>query len=310
MSQKQFTYKINSEIDRKKWDETISMAENGTIYALSAYLDIVSPDWSAFIAGDYETVFPLPVKQRTGVLYVMHPIFNQQLGLFSQKSATEADWKIVLRALKKKFSLALLNISLVQPEIVKDAGFRYFVHNNYVLDMSSEYGQIRSGYSTNLKRNLQKADGYDPEIRKSNDSGLLIQLFKENKGQEIPFLNDQRYLILNRLITQMCAHELGKIEFVYHENEAVAGIFWAEWKNTSVFLFSAVSEKGKQLNAMPFLIDNYIIRNAGKIKRIDFEGSDNESIARFYRGFGAELYQYITIETEFMAFIRKIKKHL
>lgn len=310
MSQKQFTYKSNSEIDRKKWDKTISMAENGSIFAISTYLDIVSPGWGAFVSGDYETVFPLPVKQKAHIPYIMHPIFNQQLGLFSQNTPGNADWELVLKALKTKFSLALLNISHLQPDIIKNAGFRYSVHNNYVLDISGEYGQIRSGYSTNLKRNLQKAEVHVPEIRKSNDSGLLIQMFKDNRGREIPFLNDKRYEILKRLITQLCALDHGKIEFAYQENEPVAGIFWVEWKNISVFLFSAVSEKGKQSNAMPFLIDNYISRNAGKIKTLDFEGSDNDSIARFYRGFGAGLLQYITIETELMAFIRKIKMHL
>jgi len=43
---------------------------------------------------------------------------------------------------------------------------------------------------------------------------------------------------------------------------------------------------------MPFLINNYIEKNSNSNMIFDFEGSNNEALARFYRGFGAKEFHY------------------
>ena len=58
------------------------------------------------------------------------------------------------------------------------------------------------------------------------------------------------------------------------------------------FLFSGLTIEGKQRQAMTFLLDHVIKLNAGKPMTFDFEGSDDENLARFYLGFGGEERRY------------------
>jgi hypothetical protein len=58
------------------------------------------------------------------------------------------------------------------------------------------------------------------------------------------------------------------------------------------FLFSGLNEKGKEMQAMTFMIDQTIRKYAGQPLTFDFEGSDDENLARFYLGFGGEESRY------------------
>ena len=44
---------------------------------------------------------------------------------------------------------------------------------------------------------------------------------------------------------------------------------------------------GKELGGMPFLIDEIIKENSPGFRILDFEGSNDPNLARFYKGFGA-----------------------
>ena len=56
------------------------------------------------------------------------------------------------------------------------------------------------------------------------------------------------------------------------------------------------SEKGKANGAATFLIAELIASHAGKNLLLDFEGSMDEGVARFYKSFGAieEHYSVLT----------------
>ena len=63
-----------------------------------------------------------------------------------------------------------------------------------------------------------------------------------------------------------------------------------------VFLKSGVRDEGKAKGAMHFLMDSFIRKYAGEKKVLDFGGSSVESVARFYKSFGALDYVYLQIE--------------
>ena len=58
------------------------------------------------------------------------------------------------------------------------------------------------------------------------------------------------------------------------------------------FLFSGNSEKGKACQAMTFLLDAVIRSYALHPMLLDFEGSDDENLARYYQGFGSSVVCY------------------
>ena len=82
-------YLQRGQVNASKWDECISTAENGRVYALAEYLDHTSEHWDALIYGDYEMVIPLPWKQKYGIRYVYAPPFIQHLGVFGNSTNTE-----------------------------------------------------------------------------------------------------------------------------------------------------------------------------------------------------------------------------
>ena len=79
----------NKEIDRGKWDRCIENSCNGTLYAMSWYLDAVAENWDALITGDYETVFLITYIKRLGINILYTPDCIQQLGIFSKKPLPE-----------------------------------------------------------------------------------------------------------------------------------------------------------------------------------------------------------------------------
>ena len=46
----------HNEINYSLWDKCITNAKNSLVYASTWYLDVVSPDWEALVAGNYEYI--------------------------------------------------------------------------------------------------------------------------------------------------------------------------------------------------------------------------------------------------------------
>ena len=78
----------HNQIDRIKWDATIAQSLCDLPYAYSWYLDVVCPMWEALVTEDYAYVMPLPLKKKWGISYLIHPIWVQQLGVFSAQEVT------------------------------------------------------------------------------------------------------------------------------------------------------------------------------------------------------------------------------
>jgi hypothetical protein len=164
---------------------------------------------------------------------------------------------------------------------------------NLELDLIEKYEKILSGYQTNLRRNLNKAAGNKLSISKSVKPEEIISLFKSGKGLQLKHLTDKQYLLVKKIAYESISKGIGETWGAYNEyNELVAGILWVTSHQKSIFLFSSVSEAGKKLHAMPWLINAFIIENAGKPVTLDFEGSNDPGLARFYTSFGAKKVIY------------------
>ena len=280
----------NEMIDKSRWDDCISQAVNGNLNAYSWYLDIVSPGWCALVEIDYEKVFPLPVKSRAGIKYIIQPYFTQQLGLFSQSLFEEEKLTEFLNSIPSGYKYIDINLNTLNQ--IQETG-NVSNMTNLELDLSSDYDKIASGYQNNLLRNLKKADQNNLTIVKQISPEELIALFRANKGQELKHLNDNQYILIQRIANESIQKGIGEIWGAFDEfKQLVAGILWVTSHQKSIFLFSALSENGKKLSAMPWLIDAFIRQNAGKSLTLDFEGSNDEGLARFYSNFGAKKVIY------------------
>jgi len=277
-------------IDKLRWDDCISHSVNGNLNAWSWFLDIVCPGWCALVEDDYKNVFPLPTFTRAGIHYMMQPYFTQQLGLFYRSNLPTDTLQNFLNHIPPVYRYIDINLNTsnrVEP------GRNITAMTNLELSLSSSYEQIAKGYQNNLHRNLKKAGEHNLTLTKSISPEELITLFRENKGLELKHLGEKQYNLILQIANGSLIKGTGEIWGAYDElNQLSAGVLWVKSHGKAIFLFSAVSGKGKQLNAMPWLIDLFIRENAGKPLTLDFEGSNHPGLARFYSSFGAKKTEY------------------
>ena len=307
----------HKDIDKVRWDAAIKKASNGNPYALSWYLDIVSPEWEALISPDYATVMPLTVKKKMGFNYLCQPPFSQQLGIFGYNSDDALTIQSFLNILSQMFNLIEINFNEANHELPSDVLSK--PNDTYFLDLEAQYADITSRYSNNLKRNIKKAEKAGLTICENNSIEKLINIFRKHKGKHIKTLNNDAYKKLSEIARSAIEKGCGKILEVYtsDDKEPCGGAFFMSDEKRTVFLFSALTEKGKKNAAMPFLIDEYISQVAGEKRILDFEGSNQKNLARFYKSFGTKkniyfqicYYKFPYIVRPFLKMYKKIKPH-
>ncbi|MEO8148440.1 MAG: hypothetical protein ABI723_12415 [Bacteroidia bacterium] len=287
-------YLKHTEINKSKWDATIKQSHNGLIYAYSWYLDIASPGWEALINEDYKEVFPITGKKKYGIDYIYPPFFIQQLGLFSSKEINKQNLNDFLNAVPSKFKFIEYNLNWKNNFLIN--GFESKENLTHHLSLNNNYEKLYSAYSQNLKRNLKKAAASNLVIEKNIDASVLIKIFRAHRGADIAKLKTKNYETLIKLIDEAKRHKAVEIIGVNHNNNICAGAVFLKSNNKFIFIFSAADETAKATGAMPFLIDYFIKENAATANVLDFEGSNNIDLARFYKGFGAEEKIYLSIK--------------
>lgn len=281
----------NEEINIQKWDACIEDSVNKRIYAYSWYLDQVAPEWGALIMDDYQAVFPLITRKKFGVSYAYQPPFTQQLGLFTPLLLNSDLVQSFIQKLIELHPLIQINLN-IHNKISFQADY---LHNNanHELDMIEAHEDLKRKYSKNLKRNIKKAQKAELTIFKNLKPELIIDLFKDNKGKELNAYNADDYSILSRLIYK--AFKKGRAEIwgaLNTKNQICAGAIFLKEERRRIFLFSATNAEAKTNGAMPYLIDSYIESYSGSQTILDFEGSNEPNLARFYKSFGSQLIHY------------------
>ncbi|MDD5571918.1 MAG: hypothetical protein PHD97_12280 [Bacteroidales bacterium] len=286
-------YLTHSEIDKAKWNNCIENSFNGIIYAYSWYLDVLCESWDALIIGDYEYVFPLTYRKKYGIHYLCQPYFNQQLGVFSNKKLDEGIVSDFIDAIPDKFKFIEINLNKYNKISRKD--FKYKTNITLELDLISSHEELKKDYSENNLRNVKTAEKNNLTINDSANPEEIINLFRKNRGKQIKNLKDNDYENLKSLIDIIQKKGKGQVWAAYKENELCAGIFFVESNNKVIFLFSGSGQTARETGAMSFIIDKFIEKNAQRNLILDFAGSNNENLARFYKGFGSKECSYLQI---------------
>ena len=283
-------YLQHNQIDLTKWDATI--VECGNIYAYSWYLDIVHPDWEALVEDDYRSVMPLTGGKKFGVKYLFQPYFVQQLGVFSKAPLTPEKTEEFLKVIPKKYRFAEIRLNESNTFNEDFQGIDY--HRNVLLDLNQDYEAIRANYHQNTKRNLAKAEANNLQIVDTVIPYHVVALFTDNRGALLDKWGDAEYARLTRLAQiaekRRFAFMLGVTE--KGVGELLCAAIFMKTANRITFLFSGLKQEGKEKQAMTFLLDYVIQKYANQQINFDFEGSDDENLARFYLGFGGNEVKY------------------
>ena len=284
-------YLSHREIIKEKWDKCISDSVNRLVYAYSWYLDIVSPGWDALIENDYESVFPLSNNRKFGINYIYQPYFAQQLGIFSRNLLTEVLVDRFLQAIPPQFHFIEIHLNTLNK--VDNSRYRCIQRINHELDLINSYEYIFANYDQNTRRNIKKAQQENLILRRKVDPDELITLFRENYGKKEVRLHYLHYDILRRLIDYCLKHTFSAITGAFlPDGTFCAGAFFLKDESRVIFQLAASNSKARENSAMFLLVDGFIRENAGQPFILDFEGSNDKNVARFYKGFGAKEIHY------------------
>ena len=299
------TFIFNKDIDKEKWDACIRDSFNGIVYAYSWYLDIVAENWDGLVEDDYERVMPLVSGKKLGIHYLYQPSFTQQLGVFSKTILSETIVSDFVAAIPGRYKFAEINLNTYNK--IKPGRFKLVYWLNLELDLIKSYDYLYRNFSANHKRNLKKSEKSDLSIQKNIKPEEIIQMFRDNRGKLILNLTDVDFQKLRRLTYTGIYKGLVQTYGVFSsKNELCAGAIFLQSKNKMIFLFSGLSKQGKDANAMFFLIHSFIKDFSQNNVTLDFEGSNDPDLARFYKGFGSIECTYPHIKFNHLFFVTSI----
>lgn len=285
------TYITHNQIDKQRWDDCIEQSPNGNVYALSWYLDIVHPCWEALVEDDYVSVMPLTGNKKFGVSYLFQPFFVQQLGIFSKETISSEKIVRFINAIPEKFKFA--EIKLNSGNLFSSDHENIDNHRNIELNLSSDYSILTKNYSNNTKRDIAKAKAAGVTMADDVEPAEIVELFRKNRGKDVEHWGDEEYARFLRLVQEATKRGHCFVKGAKNTgNQLVAGAVFMTSHNRIVFLFSGADELNKELHALSFLIDATIKEHSGRSATFDFEGSDNDGLARFYKGFGGHEVSY------------------
>lgn len=287
---------VHSEIDKKRWDQCIDQSPGAIIYAYSWYLDIVSPGWNALVGDEYAAVFPLTWRKKWGIAYLYQPVYTQQLGLFISKESKEYTVMNFLNAIPLSYRLIEIQLNQSNSGFPVHHPFKSGQRITHILDLSPDANTLEKKISENTKRNMRRFEKSSMSIISDANPEGLVKLFRKNRGKDILQLSNQDYenflSLCEEALRRKLMTYLGAID---SKGILQAGVIFLQTNTGFILLFSALSEEGKSSGAMSALIAAFIREHAGKNRILDFEGSMDPGIARFYKSFGSHEIVYLQI---------------
>jgi Acetyltransferase (GNAT) domain len=300
MAENQMKYLKHGAINKAAWDAYIAASPQRLIYAYSFYLDIISPNWEAIVFeenGQWQCVFPVPVRQKFGFRYISQPYFCQQLGFFSKyKTIDSQQVEIVLNFLQTNFRYCnrlFLNIETAS------SNQNFETCATHLLDLNRPYATIFKGYSSDRKQNLVRAKNAGWAIESSTDFESLIRLHQSHNevkavGNTLPFERYQPYI---KAIDDLIKRGLAKVFYTKKEGKIEAGCLFVIAEERIIYLFNAASETGRKQHGRLLIIDEIIKNYSNQNYVFDFEDpTDADSVSAYYASFGGVKESFISLK--------------
>jgi len=290
----------HSQIDFLKWDNTILQSSMPFVFAQSYYLNSTCPDWEALIIGDYESVFPLTHNVKLGIAYLYQPPFTPQLGVYGVTNAQIEE---------TFFNYITSHYKFIEIEFNASNTFISKNHSQkttYIIDYKNGY-QINQ----NTKRNVTKANGLGLTFERINDSDI-IELSKTYLN---PFLfktlNLSQATILKFEVLLKNAidnHSLFSFKVVDNKNKMKAIAHFISNGKHTVYLKGTNFDRSENTGSMHYLTHSAIQFFETRSIFFDFGGGSKESLATFYKGFGASSLHYNVLRINNLPWLLKLFK--
>jgi len=285
-------YLKNHEIDREQWDNCIKASRCNKPYALSWYLDIMSPGWEALVDDDYDSVFPLPSFKKYGIQYIATPIFLQQLGAFSPDKNEESVIREFIDYMPEFYKF----IDLCVGQKINYKGIKTIERSNFELDLSDSYDKIWEGFTVHCKRNVESSVKKNPELINDITPDEIVDLFIKNRGKEIPGIKLRDYQKLKNLMDFCLKNKRGSLIGVRAaRHRLIYGTFIVEIPGSKTLLFVVNTPESRSKRIGYFVVNELIKKHSSTKTVIDFAGSSIPAIASFMESFGSKSVPFYRI---------------
>ena len=273
------------QLDEHKYNACISASLQRRIYAFSWYLDVVADNWSVLVLGDYKAVMPLPWSQKIMIRYISQPFFSQQLGVFSKEDLPKEVVECFLDSIPKTFFKTALQFNSDNHFLTGEIESK----NNVILDLNKPYNELYKRFSKGRKHAVQQGLKNEFIIDEVAFKDVMNLSKKNYRFKEF---SAKEYEKLSMLVEVANENNKATVIGVKSENELIGGAVFLLDSERIVYLFSAISQKGKEMQVGSLLLNSIIKGNCNSRKMLDFEGSMLPSIASFFKSFGAEIETY------------------
>lgn len=273
-------YLKRQEIDTARWDTCIAQSVNRLIYAFHPYLDTMTGgQWDALIWEDYKAVMPLTWRRKYGIPYLAQPPFTQQTGIFAPEPPSTPLIHAFLQAIAGRYPFAEIFLNHANPAPGLEA------RKNFVLPLNGSYDRLAAGYNDHLRRILRRAPAleYTPAmpLEHALEANRRLYQHRNRKTREKDYRNFaglcNRYGEKEQLVLRAVRDD---------RSQWLAIALLLRDAGRLYLLQSTALPAGRDKGANHFLLDRLIHEFSGHPLLLDFEGSDDPGIARFYSSFG------------------------
>ncbi|HYX09479.1 MAG TPA: hypothetical protein VE912_22300 [Bacteroidales bacterium] len=288
----------NKEIDYNRWDKCIQHSFNGSVFAFSWFLDIVSPDWGALVDEEYESVMPLPGRRFINYPVIRQPSWAASLGIYSVGLLKSGTIEAFIKSIPADYSTVNLYLNKYNRLNGSEAYLKRW-KKSYELDLINDYQKIRSRYSSNTIAKLEQSEKAKLTIVRGLQPNEIINLYNRSNIKR-PVLKKEKEASLRMIISSAIRFKMGELYGIYSANNTLCAAGFFIWSHNKVYLlFRALNYTGSQSKAQYFLIDQFIRQHAGKNTVLNLEYMKTRNEEHMCLGFGAKecLYPEIKINT-------------
>lgn len=303
-------YLKHHNIDFERWDACLAASSNYLIYAKANYLSADCPTWEAIVTvnedGKYETILPIPARQKMGIRYVSQPYFCQQLAVFSRLETVPASFlNEALLLLQQRFwycnryFLSLEKIQFQDSHFQQNTELQIKSYFSHLLPLNKPYEELLDNFTNDRKQNLRRAQNAGWTMvpsKRFEDLVALHQAHNELKavGRNLNFDAYKPYIVLvNKLLIE------GKARLVFAQKNGIneAGCLFVFSGNRIIYLFNGASQMGRKQHGRLLIINEVIKQYAGKNYIFDFEDPfDASEVSAYYATFGSLKEPYVGFE--------------
>lgn len=269
-----------NEISEKAWNALLDNSPDYALFSRLWFLDAVGESSVyAAVYGNYETAVPLLVAKKGFLRLALAPLWIPYSGVLGNRPSAEI-WNRLKNFLKLHFAVYALPLA---PETWY--GSVQYARPTYILDLPT-YSQPEKHHL----RQIQKAVRSGVNVREKGDAEAFTEFYWNTRGHKAPGFKPYHRERLLCLTREALMRGYGFcIEATNGRDETVAAAFFLRSSSTAYFLDGTANEMGRSSGAMFRLIHEGLLQLKEKgVIRVDFCGSKDPGVARFYKGFGAE----------------------